>query len=87
MQAAAPKKRVHRLQSAPPSLKEHHVLVAAIDFGTTYSGYAFALTAEPDNIRMNKNWASGRFDSYKTPTTILFCPDGKILFGFEAMER
>ena len=33
-----------------------YILVAAIDFGTTFSGYAFSFTASPDNIRLNKNW-------------------------------
>ena len=33
-----------------------YILVAAIDFGTTFSGYAFSFTASPENIRMNKNW-------------------------------
>ena len=32
------------------------LLVAAIDFGTTYSGYAFAFPSKPADIRMNKNW-------------------------------
>ena len=31
-------------------------LVAAIDFGTTFSGYAFAFTSKPGEIRINKNW-------------------------------
>ena len=32
------------------------MLVAAIDFGTTFSGYAFSFTSSPENIIMNKNW-------------------------------
>ena len=36
--------------------KGNYTVVMAIDFGTTFSGYAFAFTAKPDEIRMNKNW-------------------------------
>ena len=32
------------------------LLVAAIDFGTTFSGYAFSFKATPETIIMNKNW-------------------------------
>ena len=32
------------------------LLVAAIDFGTTFSGYAFSFKTSPENITMNKNW-------------------------------
>ena len=35
---------------------EKSFIVAAIDFGTTYSGYAFALKSNPTDIRINKNW-------------------------------
>ena len=69
------------------SAEKSYILVAAIDFGTTYSGYAFAFTSEPNNIRMNKNWAAEKYDSYKTPTTILFGPNGFIHFGYEAIKR
>lgn len=33
-----------------------HLLTAAIDVGTGFSGYAFAFNQEPLNTRMNKNW-------------------------------
>lgn len=33
-----------------------HFVVVAIDFGTTYSGYAFSFTRDPDNIHMMKKW-------------------------------
>lgn len=29
-----------------------HFIVVAIDFGTTYSGYAFSFTRDPDTIHM-----------------------------------
>ena len=80
--------RRHVLQTNSSHSDEgiHCIMVAAIDFGTTYSGYAFAFTSEPNNIRMNKNWACGQFNSYKTPTTILFGPNGFMHFGYEAIK-
>lgn len=41
---------------------DKYLLVAAIDFGTTFSGYACSFRSSPDQpnlheqIRMNKNW-------------------------------
>ena len=36
--------------------KYNYLAVAAIDFGTTYSGYAFSFNTEPEKIICNKNW-------------------------------
>ena len=36
--------------------KGKRLLVAAIDFGTTFSGYAFSFKTDPENIICNKNW-------------------------------
>ena len=33
-----------------------HFVVVAIDFGTTYSGYAFSFTSDPGSIHMMKKW-------------------------------
>ena len=70
--------------------------VAAIDFGTTYSGYAFAFThdnfgdkANPDKIFVS-NWENeGGSGMYaKTPTCLLLDPDGNLhSFGNAAMEK
>ena len=35
-----------------------YVMVAAIDFGTTFSGYAFSFKSNPEDIKMNKNWGT-----------------------------
>lgn len=35
------------------------IIVAALDFGTTYSGYAFSLKASPLDIKTNQAWFSG----------------------------
>jgi hypothetical protein len=69
----------------------NHLLVAAIDFGTTYSGYAFGmvgdLNKDPTKIRANQAWVSGQQNllSLKTPTCLLLDKDEKFKsFGYEA---
>ena len=66
-----------------------YLLVVAIDFGTTYSGYSFSFKSQPNDIRMNKSWgASLGFQSYKTPTSVLVNPKGEFeAFGFEAEQQ
>lgn len=75
-----------------------HLLVAAIDFGTTYSGWAFAfkhdlehLTESSNNpIKISaKNWTGGQLVSQKGPTCVLIEPNGKMLhsFGYEAENK
>ncbi|XP_052793879.1 heat shock 70 kDa protein 12A-like [Mya arenaria] len=70
------------------------LLVAAIDFGTTYSGYAFSFRHdyERDALKISNNtsWtASGQgLTSWKTPTTVLLEPDKSFhSFGYEAEEK
>ena len=50
-----------------------HIMVAAIDFGTTYTGYAASLRADPDDVFMFSEWGvkAGIPHSYKTPTCVL----------------
>lgn len=66
--------------------EDKYILCAAIDFGTTFSGYAFSFKSSPDSIKMNKNWSeSFGFQSYKTPTCVLTGPDHSFMsFGYEA---
>ena len=33
-----------------------YLLVAAIDLGTTYSGYAFSFRTDPEKVICNNNW-------------------------------
>lgn len=41
----------------PHPLQHQHFVVVAIDIGTTYSGYAFCFTRDPDcNIHMMRKW-------------------------------
>ena len=40
--------------------QQGHLVVVAIDFGTTYSGYAYSFTSEPENISIMRKW-EGKF--------------------------
>jgi len=67
-----------------------YVVVAAIDFGTTYSGYATWLRDDPIKIRVNKGWIAGskQLISFKTPTCVLVNPQQKFdSFGYEAENK
>ena len=67
-------------------------MVAAIDFGTTYSGYAYcrlsdynANTVDPKIL--GYNWNAGAFLNYKAPTCVLFKPDKTFhSFGYDAID-
>jgi hypothetical protein len=69
------------------------LLVAAIDFGTTYSGYAFSFKHEYDNDPLkvcSNNWTAGSRSlvSLKTPTCVLFNKDQRFdSFGYEAEDK
>ena len=71
--------------------KFEKLLVAAIDFGTTYSGYAFITKDDyekcmGDNSKIHcPTWAAPGGRTYKAPTTVLFQPDKTFhSFGYEA---
>ena len=68
------------------SLDESYLIVAAIDFGTTFSGYAFSFKSSKDDIKMNKNWgAVVGCESYQAPTCVMTNPDGSFhSFGYTA---
>lgn len=69
------------------------LLVAAIDFGTTFSGYAFSFLHEykKDPLKistMTWNPGSRGFVSLKTPTCVLFDPERNFhSFGYKAEEK
>ena len=72
-----------------PTLK--YVAVVAIDFGTTYSGFAFSFNDKrgEGGIHMNREWGNdeGR-STMKTPTTILLRPNKEFdSFGYDADEK
>ncbi|XP_061183692.1 heat shock 70 kDa protein 12A-like isoform X2 [Saccostrea echinata] len=69
------------------------VLVAAIDFGTTFSGYAFSFRHEfdQDPLKINAcNWIAGNqaLVSHKTPSVVLLKPDKTFhSFGYDAENK
>ncbi|XP_052078815.1 heat shock 70 kDa protein 12A-like [Mytilus californianus] len=72
---------------------EGHVIVAAIDFGTTYSGFAYCKHSDYRNNPANPSiychtWNDGASHiREKAPTCVLFKPDGTFhSFGFDAVN-
>ncbi|XP_045204412.2 heat shock 70 kDa protein 12A-like [Mercenaria mercenaria] len=67
------------------------IVVAAIDFGTTFSGYAFSFAHDYENdpLKIQTNhWIGGGHLSLKAPTSILFSPDKRFhSFGYEAEDK
>jgi len=63
----------------------------AIDFGTTYSGFAFSFNKEQgdDSIFMNRDWMNDQgHRTSKTPTCLLLKPDQSFdSFGYQAVEK
>lgn len=68
-------------------------MTAAIDFGTTYSGYCFSFRHdfENDPLKVSANtWTAGTAGlvSLKTPTTVLLDSNQELVaFGYEAEDR
>ena len=63
--------------------------VAAIDFGTTYSGYAYAFTRDPDNVHLMNQRMVGHRSGYgvQQPTVLLLNEKGEFhSFGYDAQE-
>ena len=72
-------------------LEKSFLATVAIDFGTTYSGFAFSFNKEQgeDSIFMNRDWVNelGHRTS-KTPTCLLLNPDLSFnSFGYGAVEN
>ena len=65
--------------------------IVAIDFGTTYSGFAFSFNKEQgdDSIFMNRDWMNEQgYRTSKTPTCLLLKPDQSFdSFGYKAVEK
>ena len=73
------------------SLTEDYLFVVAIDFGTTYSGYAYSSRDDYNddrlNIKTNQAWNAGsdRHLSLKTPTCLLLDDNEELVsFGYDA---
>ena len=74
--------------------KKDKLLVAAIDFGTTFSGYAFSFKhdykADPLKISVNQNWVAGSRSlvSLKAPTCVLLNQKKEFeAFGYDAEDQ
>ncbi|XP_060557436.1 heat shock 70 kDa protein 12B-like [Ruditapes philippinarum] len=75
--------------------KDSEIFIAAIDLGTSFSGWAFAPYSDLEQeIKPNiyiKSWYSTytQFATVKTPTCVLIKPDGQTLdsFGYEKIEK
>ncbi|XP_045193513.2 heat shock 70 kDa protein 12A-like isoform X2 [Mercenaria mercenaria] len=73
-------------------METKHLVVGAIDIGTTYSGWAFSFVhdfeRDPTKATL-KNWDCYLLDTKKTPTCLLIKPDRKTLkdFGYAAEDR
>lgn len=73
-------------------MSEDTKVVGAIDFGTTYSGWAFlfedGFKNEPTNPFV-RHWPCGRHMVEKTPTCILVNPDGitAAAYGYDAENQ
>ncbi|XP_022321480.2 heat shock 70 kDa protein 12A-like isoform X1 [Crassostrea virginica] len=68
------------------SRNKDKLMVCAIDFGTTYSGYAYSMRSDTMKI-FCPQWTSGTSTlvSYKTPTTVLLDRDEEfVAFGYDA---
>jgi len=65
--------------------------VVAIDFGTTFSGFAFAFNHKEgeQGIHMNREWGSDQgYSTLKTPTWLLLNPDQSFnSFCYQAQDR
>lgn len=71
--------------------RDQYDVVVAIDFGTSFSGFAFSFNHRDgsEDIYMNRAWGSAQgYSTLKTPTCILLSPQKKFIkFGFEAAEK
>lgn len=73
--------------SSPKPSTCNKLFVAAIDFGTTYSGYAFSSKSEWTKVQTNV-WPSSNQMSSKTPTALLLNKDETFnSFGYEAEKN
>lgn len=68
-------------------MDESKLFVAAIDFGTTYSGYAFSPKQSKSNF-YTCEWKINELVSPKTPTTLLLDSSANFVkFGYDAEKK
>ncbi|XP_052816550.1 heat shock 70 kDa protein 12A-like isoform X2 [Mya arenaria] len=72
-------------RKAPKDTLEKPLLVAAFEFGTTFSGYAFSFRYETTQIRTNGAFCTEPVISAKVPTCVLLNPQKEFdAFGSDA---
>ncbi|CAG2244507.1 unnamed protein product [Mytilus edulis] len=81
---------------AMEDIKHDKLVVAAIDFGTTYSGFAYCTRHDYEDYLNNKRdqpkiqcptWKAGGWMNYKAPTCVLFKPNRSFhSFGYDAQS-
>ena len=65
--------------------KYRRLFLAGIDFGTTFSGYAFSFRSDWKNVAVISRSSGHNYVSSKSPTILLLNPDKSFLaFGFGA---
>ncbi|XP_052791584.1 heat shock 70 kDa protein 12B-like [Mya arenaria] len=80
-------------KSSSVKSKSSKLVVAAIEIGTTFSGYAFAfkhdVETDPPKINVIPAWiAGGQRISLETPTVLLLDPEQNFeAFGFDAENK
>nr|XP_022322670.1 heat shock 70 kDa protein 12A-like [Crassostrea virginica] len=81
--------KLSKSNTKAPVLVDPYKIIAAIDFGTTFSSYAYTLSSDKDTIYTNRNWGQTQgFLLQKTPTCLLLKPSGEFAaFGFEAVSK
>ena len=66
-------------------------VVVAIDFGTSFSGFAFSFNHKDgsDEVYMNREWGQEQgYSTFKTPTCLLLDQHRQFMkFGYEAAEK
>ncbi len=50
---------VHSNLPSPEPPRRPHSVVIAIDFGTTFSGYAYSFSRDPESIQIMRKWEGG----------------------------
>ncbi|KAF2654972.1 actin-like ATPase domain-containing protein [Lophiostoma macrostomum CBS 122681] len=58
-------------------------MVVALDFGTTYSGVAYAFSSKPDEVHCIKEWPGSSKSVSKCPTVIKYTNRHEFKWGYE----
>ncbi|RFU72730.1 hypothetical protein TARUN_9533 [Trichoderma arundinaceum] len=84
------KKKTSQAKESPPLRDEEPTIVIGIDFGTTYSGVAWAASGLPNRINIITNWDAVKHhcsDKEKAPSAISYDGSGKITWGYSIPDK